>query len=424
MAQFVSDTFTGADGATLAAYSASWVRSLGGGTGNVTLLGNRARHSTTAVVVYIYSAVAAPGADYDVSATVYFGSTDGVPSVGVCGRIVDTTTATFYQARFTLGTGIVLARFTANTAVTLASVAYTPTLGAEPKLTLRMRGTQLSVLLDDVVVLGPITDANITAAGYVGLRMASASATTVHMDNLVADDGVVVGGTAGTANAAGIASAAQVGSCTASGGAKVSAAGIAASGATGALAASGAAAASPSGIGSSAQVGTVSAIGGSASVASPIGVGASALTGQTVATGAASTAASGVTASAQVGSTSASAGTSVPANASAPGIGAVASVASAGAAVGRGGATCAPTGAVGYASIGAVIAAGNISLNGTAAPEGVAAHANIGTVAAVGGGLFVRAPSGPGYTPQRNEYQARPASVGGVRPPAIEKAYR
>lgn len=33
---------------------------------------------------------------------------------------------------------------------------------------------------------------------------------------------------------------------------------------------------------------------------------------------------------------------------------------------------------------------------------------------------FARAPSGPGYTPQRNEYQARPAQIGGSRPPATQ----
>jgi len=37
---------------------------------------------------------------------------------------------------------------------------------------------------------------------------------------------------------------------------------------------------------------------------------------------------------------------------------------------------------------------------------------------------YARAPAGSGYTPRRNEYQARPAEVGGVRPAAIEKAYR
>ena len=37
---------------------------------------------------------------------------------------------------------------------------------------------------------------------------------------------------------------------------------------------------------------------------------------------------------------------------------------------------------------------------------------------------YARAPAGPGYTPRRQEYQSRPAQVGGIRPSATEKAYR
>jgi hypothetical protein len=37
---------------------------------------------------------------------------------------------------------------------------------------------------------------------------------------------------------------------------------------------------------------------------------------------------------------------------------------------------------------------------------------------------YARAPAGSGYAPKRNEYQARPAQLGGARPAAIEKAYR
>jgi hypothetical protein len=49
--------------------------------------------------------------------------------------------------------------------------------------------------------------------------------------------------------------------------------------------------------------------------------------------------------------------------------------------------------------------------------------------ATLGGNLsvginYARAPAGSGYSPRRNEYQARPAQAGGARPSAIEKAYR
>lgn len=184
MTQFIADTFTGADGTGLSTYSASWARGTGGGL--AALLGNRARQSGSTTAVYVYTGTAAPSPDYDVSATIYIGSTSGAPSVGVCGRMVSVDDFTFYQARITLGSGIVLARFVGNSATTLATVPYTAVLGAEPKLTLRMRGDQLSVLFDDVVVIGPITDTAITGAGYAGIRFASSSTTSVHLDNFTA----------------------------------------------------------------------------------------------------------------------------------------------------------------------------------------------------------------------------------------------
>lgn len=193
MTQFASDLFTAADGTGLSTYSASWARGTGGGT--VALLGNRARQSGTTTAVYVYTGTPAPGPDYDVSATIYIGSTSGAPSVGVCGRMASVDEFTFYQARITLGAGIVLARFVGNSATTLATVAYAPVLGAEPKLTLRMRGDQLSVLLDDVVVIGPITDTEIAGAGYAGIRFASSSTTSVHLDNFDASTPDAAGAT-------------------------------------------------------------------------------------------------------------------------------------------------------------------------------------------------------------------------------------
>lgn len=54
-----------------------------------------------------------------------------------------------------------------------------------------------------------------------------------------------------------------------------------------------------------------------------------------------------------------------------------------------------------------------------------AARVTASAAGALGLGVrYARAPAGYGYTPQRHEYQSRPAQVGGARPPATEKAYR
>lgn len=165
------------------------------------LLGNRVRHGGSTTAVFCRSDSLAPSADYDVSANLYIVNAGGAPSVGICGRMAGPGAAplTFYQARIVNGTGIVLLRFLNGTAVSLATYAYTSVAGAEPKLTLRMRGDQISLLLDDVLVIGPITDANIPGPGYVGMRMASASSSQIHIDNLTASTLDADGATAASA---------------------------------------------------------------------------------------------------------------------------------------------------------------------------------------------------------------------------------
>lgn len=183
------------------------------------LLGGRVYQSTTDNAVYCRGDVQPPTADYDVSASLYFASGSGTPSVGVCGRMAGPGGAamTFYQARIVNNSsGIVLARFINGATVTLSSVAYSAPAFAEPKLTLRMKGNQLSVLLDGVVVIGPITDSNITDAGYAGIRMASAAANQIRIDNFAVEPieesaAAIVATLSATLDPAAIGSAAQVG---------------------------------------------------------------------------------------------------------------------------------------------------------------------------------------------------------------------
>ena len=186
MTQEILDQFTGPDGTSVTTYSAAWARH-SAGTGLMALLGNRARQSGSTTSLHVYVGTQPSSADYDVSANLYFGTVSGAPSVGLCGRIVSTDVATMYQARATIGTGIALLRIINNSATTLATVPYTPVQGSEPRLTLRMRGDQISVLLDGAVVIGPITDANIAGAGYAGMRAASSNTTSVHLDNFSVD---------------------------------------------------------------------------------------------------------------------------------------------------------------------------------------------------------------------------------------------
>lgn len=213
---FFLDAFDGPDNQFLESYSANWVKSTSQ-AGRAMLLGGRVYQSTTDNAVYCRGDVQPPTADYDVSASLYFASGSGTPSVGVCGRMAGPGGAamTFYQARIVNNSsGIVLARFINGATVTLSSVAYSAPAFAEPKLTLRMKGNQLSVLLDGVVVIGPITDSNITDAGYAGIRMASAAANQIRIDNFAVEPieegaAAIVATLSATLEPAAIGSAAQ-----------------------------------------------------------------------------------------------------------------------------------------------------------------------------------------------------------------------
>ena len=354
MTQLLLETYSGTDGQSLTEYNAAWT-AVPGQQGGVIISGSRARHNTTSFASVFYrSDVAPPSADYSVSADLYFSAVSGSPSIGPCLRM-SATAITMYQVRYVGGTGITLGRFLNGTASTLSTVAFTPTAGQTAKLTLKAEGTSLSVYLDDVLIIGPVTDANITAAGYVGHRMLS-SASLVMIDNLSADDGAATGAN-GVATPSGVGCSAQVSSAAASGGARVIPNGVFASASVGTVSASAgvSASASPIGVAASSQVGTATAR-GSASV-SPAGVGGSAQVGTATAFGgsSASAAPAGVSAAASVGSPVAS-GSAIARPAG------VSAAASTGSAAASADARCTPAGVTAFASVGAVIAAGNIGI--------------------------------------------------------------
>lgn len=184
---FFFDDFSAPDGTLLETYSSAWVRSTSTPNGIIDVFGGAARQQNTNTSVYANANSLAPTADYDVSANLVVVSGGGAPSVGICGRMAGTGAApvTFYQVRLVNNsTGLVLARFVNGATATLLSMPLNYAAGANPKITLRMQGDQISALLDDVLVLGPVTDSSVTAAGYTGLRMASANTNQIRVDNL------------------------------------------------------------------------------------------------------------------------------------------------------------------------------------------------------------------------------------------------
>lgn len=216
---FLAEDFLAPDGTLLENIGTGLVRSTASGNnGAAQVMNSRATQAAATNAVYCWGSNPAPSPNYEVSAKYFFNSSAGNPSVGVCARMAGSGGAplTFYQARLVNNSsGLVLARFLNGAAVTLQSTPMSFLFGDEPKVTLRMQGDQLSVLLNDQLTLGPLTDSAITGAGYVGLRMASANVNQIRVTEVRATSldngrGPVVGELNATLDGATINSSAQV----------------------------------------------------------------------------------------------------------------------------------------------------------------------------------------------------------------------
>jgi hypothetical protein len=157
----------------------------------------------TGAAVYQHSATP-PSANYSVWADIakLSGSTGSGPRMGVCGRMA-AGADTFYYALYSHDTtNIRLFKRVAGTQTQLgSSYTYTATSTAA-KLELVMDGSSISVKLNDSTVIGPVTDAAITAAGLAGVYLFDMRETGVadsgSLDNF---DAAAIGGGGGSVGA-------------------------------------------------------------------------------------------------------------------------------------------------------------------------------------------------------------------------------
>lgn len=189
---FAQDDFFGsAAGTELSAHNAQWVRASG--------IGSHQLFINAAELLYItgvtsgngtYYIGASPGSsDYEVSTNVVFLgplSTSG-PSLGVIGRFLTASPNTFYFAMYQSSTDTWrLTKFVSGTATLLGAVAAGAVAGTSRRLSLRMLGSSLSVLVDGVVVI-TATDTSITSAGAAGVRFNPfAAPDVITLDNFAA----------------------------------------------------------------------------------------------------------------------------------------------------------------------------------------------------------------------------------------------
>jgi hypothetical protein len=169
---FATDAFAGTAGTELSAYSAVWSKQSGFTTN--ALIGNDGQYAYTNAADFnaVYQHSAAPAsADYSVFADI--AKRSGVqalgPLMGVIGRAA-AAAATFYAVYYDHATTAYrLSKLVAGTQTLLGS-DYIHTLTTTPEnLELRMAASSISVYVDGVLRIGPVTDTDITAAGKSGI---------------------------------------------------------------------------------------------------------------------------------------------------------------------------------------------------------------------------------------------------------------
>lgn len=191
-----SDTFTDTAGTSLASHTpdtgGSWTLH-SSYTGSAAISdANRVRSNSTAISVY-YHSVSPPGADYPVSADIYALTLPTAPhGTGIVGRL-DTASDTYYRARYNAQALEWQLHKVVSGVTTQLGSGYGQTISTSTpyRLTLQMSGTSISLLVDGVTRVGPITDSAISAAGKAGVHFtsntsASTNTTGVHLDNFTA----------------------------------------------------------------------------------------------------------------------------------------------------------------------------------------------------------------------------------------------
>ncbi len=196
MGSFVTDNFNGSEGDALETYQPDWTRH-GSYYGYAEIAANRVRPASTSSPCY-YRTATPPAADYEVIADVHIATDSGNYIADVCGRI-NTSAKTMYLASCygsAASGGWRLRKVVAGTVTQLGTTVTSPTrsAGSTYRLKLKMSGDQISLYVDGALVIGPITDTAITAAGKAGIQFYSAASPSgtvgYHLDNFDATDGV------------------------------------------------------------------------------------------------------------------------------------------------------------------------------------------------------------------------------------------
>jgi len=167
-------TFTGTQFTELSAADPDFSKQTGHGTDAILGAGGThvIQNGGAGTAVYQHSA-APPSASYSVWADIakLSGNTGGGPRMGVCGRMA-ASADTFYFVLYSHDlTNVRLFKRVAGVQSQLGGSHSFTLTGTPSKLELVMNGASISARLNDVAVIGPVTDSEITAAGRAGVYL-------------------------------------------------------------------------------------------------------------------------------------------------------------------------------------------------------------------------------------------------------------
>ncbi len=182
MSQFVLDTFTDADGTAIPPHvgelGATWTEWIY--TGHKAVIeSNRATPSGTGTT-NVYASGTPASADYQVQAYVYVLSNLAGANPVLKGRMRISGSDTWYELDYIGGTGWQLYKAVNGSYTQLGSTFAQPTLdvGRSYRARLSIVGTTINCYVDNTLIIGPITDSAISAAGSAGFAFGSAGSAT------------------------------------------------------------------------------------------------------------------------------------------------------------------------------------------------------------------------------------------------------
>jgi hypothetical protein len=185
------DTFTGSNGTLLTAHKSNdggtWTQHPSYSSGDARLNAlNQVVSNSSSAAVFLHSLVH-PSSDYSVSVDVTRGASGGFP--GVCARYDSSVDTGYYAYVSFVANDIVLAKRVSGTFTDLGdSGTLSWSVGATKRLTLSVASSSLSLYLDGVLQIGPVTDTAISAVGRAGLYT---SGTSPALDNWTSTGGGV-----------------------------------------------------------------------------------------------------------------------------------------------------------------------------------------------------------------------------------------